>query len=130
LTAAQYIAEAEGYYGEYNPTVRKYVMAWFKARALSEDRISELWAETIKAVSSSYRTPPDVAALEAASKAAKARDDKRPELQRYLPEPAATDEDRELGGRFMARVMRCIAERKDPRDDNEIQEIMGVIDAQ
>jgi hypothetical protein len=130
MTPEQYMREAEGYYGPYQPVVAKYVRAWFVARALPEATIKELWAETIKSVSSSYRTPPDVKALEDGMRAVKAREDKRPELHRYLPDPPPSTAERELSALFLQHVVGCLTGGRDPRKDNSIKCIMEALDDQ
>lgn len=106
MTVADFVHEAQGYYGAYSPTIAKYVTKWFEKHAFSERDIAELWAETLKALSSSFKTPPDVAALESALKAMRSRDDHRPERQRYLPPPPDTQDYRAELADMLSKMAR------------------------
>ena len=68
MTAEQFIAEAQGYFGPYNPTQKKYVRQWLAPK--SEKTIAMLFAETLKSVSPIYKTPPGIKELEDAEREA------------------------------------------------------------
>ena len=77
MTADQFIAEAQGYFGPYNATQKKYVRQWLAPK--SEKTIAMLFAETLKSVSPIYKTPPGIKELEDAEREAWRR--RSPELQ-------------------------------------------------
>lgn len=121
------MAEAIAYYGDYQPAVAKYVAAWFRARGLDERTVAEMWAETIKALSSSFRSPPDVAALETAHRAVKARDDHRPDRVR-LPLAQPDMVDRAIAAEYLAAMASAMIGRRDPRTDPEVLRILREVD--
>jgi hypothetical protein len=118
--------EATNYYGPFNPTVRKYVEKWFEKHNFCADDISTLWAEILKSLSSSYKSPPDVAALEAAHKSMLSRDDRRADRQRYLPAPRE-EVDRGIALDFVASMLEAMVAGRNPRDDQKLREIVETV---
>jgi hypothetical protein len=123
LTIKDFLHEAAEYYGAYNPTVAKYVLKWLEKHNFDSEDMATLWAEILKAVSSSFKAPPDVAALEAAYKAMLSRDDRRLDRRRYLPAPTETV-DRSIALDFVSTLLESIQRGEDPRGNPKLIEIV------
>ena len=111
MTADQFIAETQGYFGPYNPTQKKYVRQWLAAK--SERTIAMLFAETLKSVSPIYKTPPGIKELEDAEREAWRR--RGPELKapavkqiEYMP----TDEERKEAAELLRGLLDKLETRQ------------------
>ena len=110
MTAEQFITEAQGYFGPYNATQKKYVRQWLAPK--SERTIAMLFAETLKSVSPIYKTPPGIKELEDAEREAWRR--RGPELQappmmqiEYMP----TDEERKEAAELLRGLLDKLKEK-------------------
>ena len=110
MTAEQFITEAQGYFGPYNPTQKKYVRQWLAPK--SGNTIAMLFAETLKTVSPIYKTPPGVKELEDADRNVSRR--LSPELKappvmqiEYLP----TEEERREAANLLRGILDKLKEK-------------------
>jgi len=62
MTVKDFITEAEGVYGRYTPTQRKYVAYWL--RQFSEKMIGMIFQEVLRSLSQTLRMPPGVKEIE------------------------------------------------------------------
>lgn len=92
MTVEQFIHEAEGVYGRYTPTQRKYVAYWLNP--LTERMIGMVFQEVLRSLSQTLRMPPGVKEIEEA--AAVVRKERYMELQEkptvFLPEERLPEE--------------------------------------
>lgn len=83
MTLQDFLTEAQGYYGRYTGAQKKAVVAWL--RQYPEKLYSYLYAEVLKTLSASYKTPPGIYELEQAMKTVKR--ERWSEIFPCLPEP-------------------------------------------
>ena len=115
MTVEQFIHEAEGVYGRYTPTQRKYVAYWL--RQFSEKMIGMIFQEVLRSLSQTLRMPPGVKEIEDA--AAVVRKERYLELQEkpqvFLPSERLPEEE----ARGFFERLKEIARSKNVRVDRK-----------
>lgn len=125
MTVDQFFSEVQGYYGPYNPSQRKYVRQWLAGR--SGNTIALLFAETLKAVSPIYKTPPGVKELEDADKAVWKR--QSPELQappRLQIEYQPTEEERAEAAKILRGILGKLIEKQQEYDKERGEDVKNI----
>ena len=64
MTYSDFIEAIEGYYGQYERETIKDMVRQYLQRYIPEASLPELYAETLKTVSTQYRSVPDIAVFE------------------------------------------------------------------
>lgn len=108
MTAEQFINESQDYYGNYNPTQKKYVYQWLKKR--SEKALGYIFAECLKTVEAKYRQPPCIADLERCYKEVR---EHRVELMPPPPQPLLEEQamPREEALNLLGGLMKKLTEK-------------------
>ncbi|ORC37277.1 hypothetical protein B4O97_03545 [Marispirochaeta aestuarii] len=114
MTTEQFINEAQGYFGNYTPTQKKYVSMWLNKK--SEKCLPLIFAEVVMVHSPSLRMPPGVAELEKAFKAIpeqKWRELESPVLQ--IEEREFTEEEIEENMQKIKAIFEGLGKKKNIR---------------
>ena len=126
MNVEQFISNIEGYYGEYRSAVKPIVMQWIFSQHASGPELSRLFAELVKAHTSQYRTPPDVAIMLPILAQIKAEAEHQwlADMTRLqLPDASEIVGPDEARG-FMSALLTAMAGGRDPKNDPAVCEYL------
>ena len=126
MNVEQFILNIEGYYGEYRSAVKPIVMQWIFSQHASGPELSRLFAELVKAHTSQYRTPPDVAIMLPILAQIKAEAEHQwlADMTRLQLPDASEIVDRETQDRYWEAMTTAMREGRDLSDDQTISSIL------